>query len=214
LISALGPDAFGLLTLAWSCIGYFSSWTWDSGRALAQLTAADRRGRRRRAKIPARFWTSLHLMALVGALARWFWFPWPGWFANYAPSISLRAPGRRPPEPLFDRSINPRCNRERRTARIPWKRTSGFRAVSAVRIGMGLLDLLERRLVLLPYSRRVTTFVAALLLTPRLSAVAAPLRAFRRHDARTLHSARGRSTWRMPAACCGSRRLYDASATS
>lgn len=67
LVSALGPDAFGLLTLAWTCVGYFSFMDLSLGRALAQVTAADLAGGGG-GKIPARFWTSLALMALVGTL--------------------------------------------------------------------------------------------------------------------------------------------------
>jgi O-antigen/teichoic acid export membrane protein len=162
LISALGPDAFGLLTLAWSCIGYFSLLDLGLGRALAQLTAADLAGGGE-SKIPARFWTSLHLMALVGALGAVVLVPMAGWFANYVFHLppALQADGR---QSLYLIAASIPVVTVSAGLRGFLEAHQRFRAVSAVRIGMGLLTF-GAPLVLLPYSRRVTTFVAALLLT-------------------------------------------------
>ena len=162
LISALGPDAFGLLTLAWSCIGYFSLLDLGLGRALAQVTAADLAGGGG-SKIPARFWTSLHLMALVGILGAVVLLPIAGWLANHVFHLppALQADGRQSlyligaSIPVLSVSAGLRGFLEAHQR---------FAAVSAVRIGMGLLTF-GAPLALLPYSRRVATFVAALVLT-------------------------------------------------
>lgn len=162
LISAIGPDAFGLLTLAWSCIGYFSLLDLGLGRALAQVTAADLAGSEG-SRIPARFWTSLCLMALVGALGAVALAPMAGWFASHVFHLppELQADGRRSlyliaasiPAVTLSAGLRGFLEAHQR-----------FPAVSAVRIGMGLLTF-GAPLALLPYSQRVTTFVAALVLT-------------------------------------------------
>ncbi len=162
LVSALGPEAFGLLTLAWSCIGYFSLLDLGLGRALAQVTAADLASRGE-SRIPARFWTSLSLMALVGSLGAVVLLPAAGWFADHVFHLppALQADGRQSfyliaaSVPVLAVSAGLRGFLEAHQR---------FAAVSAVRIVMGLLTF-GAPLALLPYSRRVTTFVAALVLT-------------------------------------------------
>jgi O-antigen/teichoic acid export membrane protein len=78
LIGGLGRDRFGVLTLAWLVIGYFSLFDLGLGRALTKVVA-ERLGAGREGELPALVWTSLGLMmalglagaALVGLLAPW-----------------------------------------------------------------------------------------------------------------------------------------------
>jgi len=169
LVAVLGPDAFGLLTLAWSCIGYFSLLDLGLGRALAQVTAADLAGGGE-SQIPARFWTSLYFMAAGGAAGAVVLLPIAGWLANHVFHLppALQADGRQSlcliaaAIPVLTVSAGLRGFLEAHQR---------FAAVSAVRIGMGLLTF-GAPLALLPYSRRVSTFVAALVLTRALGLAA------------------------------------------
>jgi len=169
LISALGADAFGLLTLAWSAIGYFSFLDLGLGRALSQTTAADLAADAG-SRIPARFWTSLHLMALIGVAGA----------AVMAPAIALLA-GRflHLPPALADEGR--RCL-WLLAAAVPVLTTSAglrgfleahqrFAAISAVRTAMGLLTF-GLPLALLPYTHDLAAFVAVLVLA-RLAGLAA-----------------------------------------
>lgn len=67
LINGLGKDRFGILTLIWMIIGYFSIFDLGLGRALTQLVA-DRIGKEELEDIPSVFWTATILMLLLGVL--------------------------------------------------------------------------------------------------------------------------------------------------
>ncbi|RLB21479.1 MAG: flippase [Deltaproteobacteria bacterium] len=78
LIKGLGTDRFGVLTLAWVVIGYFSLFDLGLGRALTQLIAK-KLGDKQEAEIPALVWTGLILMlimGLVGTLVVGLLSPW------------------------------------------------------------------------------------------------------------------------------------------
>ena len=78
LIKGLGTDRFGVLTLAWVVIGYFSLFDLGLGRALTQLVAK-KLGAQQEAEIPALVWTGLILMlimGLVGTLVVSLLSPW------------------------------------------------------------------------------------------------------------------------------------------
>lgn len=65
LIRVLGVPRFGVLSLAWIVIGYFSLFDLGMGRALTKLVA-DKLGAQQEHAIPGLVWTSLLLMALLG----------------------------------------------------------------------------------------------------------------------------------------------------
>jgi len=65
LINTLGTDRFGVLTLSWMLIGYFSLFDFGLGRALTKLVA-EKLGDGNSAEIPGLFWTSMLLMGLLG----------------------------------------------------------------------------------------------------------------------------------------------------
>ena len=78
LIKGLGTDRFGVLTLAWVVIGYFSLFDLGLGRALTQLVAK-KLGAQQEVEIPALVWISLILMlimGLVGTLVVVLLSPW------------------------------------------------------------------------------------------------------------------------------------------
>lgn len=69
LIAALGPERFGLLSLAWVLIGYFSLFDFGLGRALTQVLA-EQIGSGQEQESPVYIWTALVLMlgfGLVGS---------------------------------------------------------------------------------------------------------------------------------------------------
>ena len=78
LVRALGLDRFGVLSLAWIVIGYFSLFDLGIGRALTKLVA-DKLAAHEEHSIPPLAWTGLLLMLLlggVGGLATLAISPW------------------------------------------------------------------------------------------------------------------------------------------
>lgn len=67
LVRWLGTDRFGVLSLSWIVIGYFSLFDLGIGRALTKLIA-DKLGANEEQEIPPLAWTSLFLMLLLGLL--------------------------------------------------------------------------------------------------------------------------------------------------
>lgn len=65
LIKGLGIDRFGVLTLAWMVIGYFSLFDLGLGRALTKLVA-ERLGNRQEQDVPALVWTAVFIMLFLG----------------------------------------------------------------------------------------------------------------------------------------------------
>ena len=78
LIKGLGTDRFGVLTLAWVVIGYFSLFDLGLGRALTQLVS-NKLGAGQEQEIQALIWTALFLMlilGLAGTLVMSLFSPW------------------------------------------------------------------------------------------------------------------------------------------
>ncbi len=65
IIKGMGTERFGILTLAWAVIGYFSLFDFGLNRALTKLVS-ERLGRGANDEIPDLIWTSLIIMALLG----------------------------------------------------------------------------------------------------------------------------------------------------
>jgi O-antigen/teichoic acid export membrane protein len=81
LISGMGVDRFGLLTLAWMVIGYFSLFDLGLGRALIKLVS-EKLGEGRLAEIPQLVWTALFLMASLGVAGAGIMFVLTGWLVT------------------------------------------------------------------------------------------------------------------------------------
>ena len=71
LIKGLGVERFGVLSLAWMLIGYFSLFDLGIGRALTKMVA-EKMGAGEDAKVPVLVWTSLFLMSILGLLGALF----------------------------------------------------------------------------------------------------------------------------------------------
>jgi len=67
LIEGLGLARFGVLTLAWMVVGYFSLFDLGLGRALTKLVA-EKLGKGQDDEIPSLIWTAMSLMAALGVL--------------------------------------------------------------------------------------------------------------------------------------------------
>jgi O-antigen/teichoic acid export membrane protein len=67
LISGLGVERFGILSLSWVIIGYFSFFDFGIGRSMTKVIA-EKIGINDEEKIPAIFWTSLLLMILISLI--------------------------------------------------------------------------------------------------------------------------------------------------
>ena len=67
LVRALGTERFGVLSLAWTMVGYFSLFDLGLGRALTQLVS-ERLGREAHDELPSLTWTALWMMAPLGIL--------------------------------------------------------------------------------------------------------------------------------------------------
>jgi O-antigen/teichoic acid export membrane protein len=67
LIEGLGVPRFGVLTLAWMVVGYFSLFDLGLGRALTKLVA-EKIGKGQIGEVPLLFWTAMSLMAVLGVI--------------------------------------------------------------------------------------------------------------------------------------------------
>jgi O-antigen/teichoic acid export membrane protein len=65
IVKGFGTDRFGLLTLAWAVVGYFSLFDLGLGRAITQLVA-EKLGKSETQDIPGLVWTGLAVMSFFG----------------------------------------------------------------------------------------------------------------------------------------------------
>lgn len=159
LIAALGTARFGILTLAWMVIGYFSLFDLGLGRALTKLVA-EKHGAGQEEAIPPLVWAALSLMlvlGLTGTLAVILISPW-------LTQSALKIPHALQEETLRSFYLL--------ALSIPVViSTSGLRGilearqrfgmVTALRIPMGLLTFLGP-LVALPFSHSLVMITAVL----------------------------------------------------
>jgi len=83
LIKALGTDRFGILSLAWAVIGYFSFFDLGLGRALTKMVA-EQLGLGEEEQIPPLIWTALLLMLLLGTVGSLILLTLSSWLTNDA----------------------------------------------------------------------------------------------------------------------------------
>jgi O-antigen/teichoic acid export membrane protein len=172
LIRGLGTDRFGVLTLAWMVLGYFSLFDFGLGRALTKLVA-EQLGLGLEGDIPDLVWTALGLMMALGlALAALVLLIAP-WLVRGV----LQIPGLLQGESLIVFYLL--------AASLPFViSTAGLRGVmeayqrvgliNLVRTGVGLFTLVGPLLVL-PFTRSLGP-VVAILVVGRLASWAIHLR--------------------------------------
>ena len=89
LIKGLGTERFGVLTLAWMAVGYFSLFDLGLGRALTKLVA-EKLGAGQEREIPSLVWTSLFLMTIMGLLGMLVVIIISPWLVNGVLKIPIR----------------------------------------------------------------------------------------------------------------------------
>lgn len=159
LIAGFGTDRFGVLTLAWMAIGYFSLFDLGLGRALTQIVA-ERIGSGREEEVPPLAWTAFLLVMLLGALGAIVLFSMTPWLVG----SGLQVPG--------DLQVETRHTFYLLAFSLPWVVSTAalrgvleafqrFDLVNAVRIPMGMVTYLAPLLVL-PFSQSLVPVVALL----------------------------------------------------
>lgn len=160
IVSGFGVERFGVLTLAWAVIGYFSLFDMGIGRAITQ-SMAERLGSASAHDVSRLAWTGLLMMlmfALIGALVVATLAPW---FVSSVLNM---------PEALREETINAFMLL---AAAIPAVVLSAgaagilaalqrFDLINALRIPMGMMIFLVP-LVILPYSKSMAYVCAGLL---------------------------------------------------
>lgn len=160
LIAGLGTERFGVLTLAWALIGYFSLFDLGLGRALTKLVA-EKLGTGRESEIAALVKTSLLFMLGLG-------FAGGVILALVSPSLvrqGLRIPEALQRETLFSfylLSISVPVVISTAALRGVLEAKQRFGLVNAIRIPMGVFTFVGPLLVL-PFSRSLLPVVAVLL---------------------------------------------------
>lgn len=166
LIKGLGTDRFGVLTLAWMLVGYFSLFDLGLSRALTKLVA-ENLSKRHEQRIPSLIWTSLSLMAVLGIIGAAV----VAFLADWLVRDVLKIPVSLRPETLTSFYIL--------AASIPvvigatglrgiLEAHQRFGLVNAVRIPLGLFTFVGPLLVL-PFSRSLSAVVTALVFARLLS---------------------------------------------
>ena len=86
LVAGMGVDRFGVLTLAWMVLGYFSVFDLGLGRALIVLIS-EKLGSRELEELPSLIWTALLLMMLLGIIGGTVMWVLAGWLTTDALAI-------------------------------------------------------------------------------------------------------------------------------
>lgn len=169
LIEGLGVARFGVLTLAWMVVGYFSLFDLGLGRALTKLVA-EKLGRGRTNEIPALTWTAIILMAILGVLGASFLAVFSPWLVGTV----LKIPSELQYETLTAFYLL--------ASSVPIViSATGFRGIleahqrfeliNAIRIPLGILTFLGP-IVVLPFSHSLVPVVASLVIARLVSCFA------------------------------------------
>ena len=161
LIKGLGIDRFGVVTIAWMLIGYFSLFDLGIGRALTQVIS-EKLARNEFAVIPSLIWTGLTVMFFMGLVACFCIIGFSDWIVFTALKIptALQAEAKQsllmlaPSVPLVLLATGLRGILEAKHE---------FKSVNLVRIPLGVL-MFAAPLCVLPFSSSlVATFFSLLL---------------------------------------------------
>lgn len=161
LIHRLGTDRFGVLTLVWMGVGYFSLFDLGLGRALTQLVAK-KLGAGEEAQVTPLVWTALALMFVLGLLGALVVSLISPWLVHSVLKI---------PEPLQAETLNAFYLL---AAAIPiviitaglagfLSALQRFGILNAIRIPMGVYSLLAP-LLMLPFSQSLFRVTAVLVI--------------------------------------------------
>jgi O-antigen/teichoic acid export membrane protein len=169
LVGLLGVDRFGLLSLAWFVIGYFSLFDLGLGRALTKLVADKLAGNDERS-IPGLVWTSMLLLLLLGVIGGLVTLSLSPWLVHAA----LKVPAELQAETLSAFELL--------AASIPIVTvTSGLRGILEAQQRFGILNLIRiptnifsfaGPLLVLPFSRSLVPVIVVLMVGRLIGCVA------------------------------------------
>jgi len=169
LVRALGLDRFGVLSLGWIVIGYFSLFDLGIGRALTKLVA-DKLAAHEEHSIPPLAWTSLLLMFLLGGLGGLVTLAVSPWLVHSA----LKVPVALQPETLrgfFLLALSIPLVTVTSGLRGILEAQQRFRILNLIRIPMSIFSFAGPLLVL-PFSHSLVP-VIGVLVTGRIIGMAA-----------------------------------------
>ncbi|MDX2505421.1 MAG: flippase [Gammaproteobacteria bacterium] len=159
LIEGLGIARFGVLTLAWMVVGYFSLFDLGLGRALTKLVA-EKLGKGQDDEIPSLIWTAMSLMAVLGVLGAIVVAVLSPWLVGSV----LKVPMELQPETLtafYLLAISIPIVISSTGLRGILEAHQRFGLVNAVRIPLGIFTFLGP-VAMLPFSDSLVPVVAAL----------------------------------------------------
>ncbi len=161
LINGLGIERFGVLTIIWMVIGYFSIFDFGLGRALTKLIA-ERLGRDKKDQesIPSLFWTAMSMMlflSVIGSLivcliAERMVFVWLN-IDQYLQSESLSS--------FYLMSLSIPIVVATTGFRGMLEAYQKFKIINSIRIPLGLLTFLGP-LVVIPFSNSLSVIIVVL----------------------------------------------------
>jgi O-antigen/teichoic acid export membrane protein len=159
LVATLGAERFGILTLAWMVIGYFSLFDLGLGRALTKLVA-EKLGAGQAKAIPPLVWAAMSLMLALGLTAALIVILISPWLTQSA----LKIPHALQEETLrsfYLLALSIPVVISTAGLRGILEAQQRFGMVNALRIPMGLLTFLGPLLVL-PFSHSLVAITAVL----------------------------------------------------
>lgn len=179
LIKGIGVDRFGILTIGWMLIGYFSLFDLGIGRALTQIIS-EKLATNNDKDIPPLMWTGLTVMFVLGLIASLLIVGLSDWIiysglkipahlqAEAKSSLSMLAPSI----PLVLIATGLRGVLEAKHE---------FKSVNLVRIPLGVL-MFVAPLCVLPFSNSLVAIFFSLLLVRAFTAIAFLLLCYRSMD--------------------------------
>jgi O-antigen/teichoic acid export membrane protein len=159
LIEGLGTARFGVLTLAWMVVGYFSLFDLGLGRALTKLVA-EKLGKGQDEETSPLIWTAMSLMVVLGALGAVVIAALSPWLVGGV----LKIPSELQPETLrafYLLAVSLPIVIGSTGLRGILEAHQRFGLVNAVRIPLGVLTFLGP-LAVLPFSNNLLHIVATL----------------------------------------------------
>lgn len=159
LIAGLGAARFGVLTLAWMVVGYFSLFDLGLGRALTKLVA-EKIGARKNEEIPGVVWTAMLLMAALGVFGAIVAVSLSSWLVESA----LNIPEDLQPETLtafYLLAVSLPVVISSTGLRGILEAHQRFGVVNIIRLPLGMITFLGP-LAVLPYSNSLSVMVLVL----------------------------------------------------
>ena len=166
LVTGLGTERFGVLTIAWAAIGYFTLFDLGLSRALTQLVA-EQLGKGLDREVPATAWTALLLMLLlgvVGAVVMALSTPFLVHNVLEIPAVLQRETA----QAFYLLALSLPAVISTAGLRGLLEANHNFGMVNAIRVPMGIL-MFVAPLMVLPFTRSLAVVIGALVLTRAVS---------------------------------------------